>query len=59
MYVAETYNNRIRKITASTNEVSTVAGTGNYGYSGDNGDATSAEFKYPYAVALDASGRHK
>ena len=37
--------------------ITTIAGTGSTGYSGDNGAATSAELNYPYGVALDASGR--
>ena len=37
--------------------ITTIAGTGNYGYSGDGGAATSANLCYPAGVALDASGR--
>ncbi|WP_320042303.1 RHS repeat-associated core domain-containing protein [uncultured Desulfobacter sp.] len=36
--------------------ITTVAGTGNFGYSGDNGPATEAELKSPTGVAFDASG---
>ena len=36
--------------------ISTVAGTGSYGYSGDGGLATSAKLYYPFGVAIDASG---
>ena len=39
------------------NIITTIAGTGSYGYSGDNGAATSATLSYPYGVAVDASGR--
>ena len=37
--------------------ITTIAGTGNASYSGDNGAATSATLNYPYGVAVDASGR--
>ena len=37
--------------------ITTIAGTGTASYSGDNGAATSATLKYPFGVAVDASGR--
>ena len=37
--------------------ITTIAGTGTAGYSGDNGAATSAALCNPYGVAVDASGR--
>ena len=57
MYIADTNSNRIRKVTVSTGIITTIAGTGNFGYSGDNGVATSATLFYPYGIAVDASGR--
>ena len=57
MYIADTLNYRIRKVTVSTGTITTIAGTGSASYSGDNGAATSAEFNFPCGVALDASGR--
>jgi len=56
LYIADSYNNRIRKVAASTGDISTVAGNGTAGYSGNGGPATSAELYYPFGVALDASG---
>jgi sugar lactone lactonase YvrE len=55
IYVAETYGHRIRKI-ATNGVISTYAGTGISGYSGDGGPATSAMVSYPVGVALDSSG---
>ena len=57
VYIADTYNHRIRKVTVSTGIITTIAGTGSASYSGDNGAATSATLYYPTGVALDASGR--
>jgi trimeric autotransporter adhesin len=56
IYIADTYHNRIRLVTKSTGIITTVAGTGSYGYSGDGGLATSATFISPNGVAVDASG---
>ena len=57
IYIADTgLDSTIRKVTASTGIVSTVAGNGTYGYSGDGGKATSAEFRSPADAAVDNSG---
>jgi trimeric autotransporter adhesin len=55
IYVADIFNNRIRKISAG-GIISTIAGCGSRGYSGDGGAATLAEFFYPTGVAVDSSG---
>jgi uncharacterized repeat protein (TIGR01451 family) len=55
LYIADTYDNRVRKVSAA-GIITTVAGAGPYGYSGDGGPATSAQLYLPYAVAVDASG---
>jgi hypothetical protein len=54
--IADTTNCAIRKISASAGTISTVAGTGSCGYSGDGGLATSAQLSQPYSVAVDSSG---
>jgi sugar lactone lactonase YvrE len=56
LYIVDADNNRIRKVTASTGIITTVAGNGTAGYSGDGGAATSAELDTPFGVAVDASG---
>ncbi len=56
LYIADTNNNRVRKVDASTGNISTVAGTGAAGYSGDGGAATSAQIQYPYGAAVDGAG---
>ncbi len=56
LYIADTFNHRIRKVTASTGNISTVAGTGTAGFSGDGGAAASAQLNRPFDVAVDNSG---
>ena len=57
IFISDTYNNRIRKVTVYTGVITTIAGTGSTGYSGDNGAATSATFTYPIGIALDSTGK--
>jgi PKD repeat protein len=54
IYIADRDNNRIRKVSAGI--ISTVAGNGTAGYSGDGGQATSAQINSPYGIAVDAQG---
>ena len=54
MYIADTANHRIRMVLNGV--ISTIAGTGTQGYSGDDGAATSATLSRPTAVTLDSSG---
>jgi len=56
VYIADTFNHRIRKVT-SDGRITTVAGNGTYGYSGDGDKATNASLAYPKSVAVDPSGR--
>ncbi len=50
-------NQRIRKITVSTGIITTYAGTGTAGFSGDGGAASSATIYYPEGLAIDSSGK--
>ena len=57
VYIADYFNNRIRKVTISTGIITTIAGTGAGSYSGDNGPATSAALYYSRGVNVDSSGK--
>ena len=54
IYIADTLHNRIRKVTNGV--ISTIAGTGQAGFSGDGGPAVSAQLSSPKGLALDAAG---
>jgi uncharacterized protein (TIGR03437 family) len=55
LFVADTLNQRIRRV-AADGTITTVAGNGEAGFSGDNGPATQAAFSLPAGVAVDAAG---
>ncbi|MDX2219215.1 MAG: Ig-like domain repeat protein, partial [Burkholderiales bacterium] len=55
LYISDTDNQRIRRV-APSGVISTVAGNGLGGFSGDGGAATSAQLLNPLAIALDAAG---
>jgi trimeric autotransporter adhesin len=55
-YVADSGNNVIRHVNGSTHKITTVAGDGTGGYSGDGGPATKAELSFPNDVVVDALG---
>lgn len=55
LYLADSGNNRIRKV-SPTGIITTVAGTGAYGYSGDGGPALKAKLAFPFDVKLDRGG---
>lgn len=55
VYLADTGNHRVRKITAD-GMISTVAGTGVHNSTGDGGPATAARLHTPYGVAVDGEG---
>jgi DNA-binding beta-propeller fold protein YncE len=56
VYLADTWNNRVRKIDAKTGVITTVIGTGEKGFGGDGGPAIKAIFGGIYCVALDPQG---
>lgn len=56
LYVADAEHNRVRRIDAQTHVITTVAGTGASGFSGDGGIATAARLDGPTEVALDGAG---
>ena len=55
LYIADTGNHRIRKLNLTTTIITTIAGNGTQGFSGDLGSATSAAIDSPTGIALDAS----
>jgi len=57
LYVSDSNTHRIRKIDFQTNEITTIAGTGEPGYSGDGGPATEAALDNPRTLALGPDGR--
>ncbi len=59
IYIADMHHNRVRKVDAKTHIITTVAGTGKWGYSGDDGPATEAALAGPAGVAVVAEGNGK
>jgi DNA-binding beta-propeller fold protein YncE len=56
LYITEVRNHRVRRLDLATNALSTVAGCGRRGYSGDGGPAVDAKLNEPYEVRFDAHG---
>lgn len=56
LFITDYSNGAVRKITAATGIITTVAGNGANGYGGDGGAATSAQLNSPRAVAVDSAG---
>jgi sugar lactone lactonase YvrE len=56
VYVLDSANNNVRKVAVSTGIITTIAGTGVAGHTGDNGPAASAELWSPNSIAADAAG---
>ena len=56
-YIAERDNHVVRKVDAKTGVISTFAGTGVPGFSGDGGPAIRAQLRQPHSIAVDPKGR--
>jgi hypothetical protein len=52
----EFQGNRVRRVDAATGIITTFAGTGNAGFSGDGGPAINATLNLPFAIAFDTGG---
>src|SRR5262245_8368012 len=57
LYIAERDNHVVRRVDAKTGVISTFAGTGVAGYSGDGGPAARAQLRQPHSIAVDPRGR--
>ncbi len=56
LLIADSESHRIRKVAAATGMITTIAGNGLGGYSGDGGPAGSAQLRYPYSLTPDRDG---
>jgi uncharacterized protein (TIGR03437 family) len=56
LYIADYLNSRIRKVSAATGIITTIAGGSTTGLTGDGGPASAATFDQPYGITIDASG---
>jgi trimeric autotransporter adhesin len=56
LYIGDGQNFRVRKLVLKSDTISTVAGTGTEGFSGDTGSALNAELNYPNGIAIDSAG---
>ena len=56
MFFVEMQNHVVRRVDAAAKLISTVAGNGQPGFSGDGGKAVKARLKQPHSIALDGSG---
>ena len=56
LYLSDGRNHTVRRVDRNTGVITTVAGNGSEGYSGDGGPATSATFNQIYSIQVDANG---
>ena len=56
LYIADTNNSRVRALDLAGGTITTVAGTGTYGYAGDGGAATNAQLRSPFGLAVAPNG---
>jgi sugar lactone lactonase YvrE len=57
LFIDEMQNHVIRRVDARTRVITTIAGTGAAGFSGDGGPAASAQLRQPHSIIFDAQGR--
>jgi len=57
MFFVEMKNHLVRRVDKKTGMITTVAGTGQPGFSGDGGPAVKAQFRQPHSIAFDPAGR--
>jgi hypothetical protein len=55
LFITDPFNHRVRRVSSSTGIITTVAGNGLEGFSGDGGPGTRANLAYPEGVAIDSS----
>ncbi len=53
LFISDTFNHCVRRVDAKNGRITTVAGTGTKGFSGDGGPATKAQMNEPYGIVLD------
>jgi len=56
IYIADTYNNRIRRVNLAAGVITTIAGTGQRGYAGNGTSALQAMIDFPLALTVDTKG---
>ncbi|MDR3704224.1 MAG: hypothetical protein P4L56_31540 [Candidatus Sulfopaludibacter sp.] len=56
LYIADSGNNRVRRVDGTSGIISTIAGGANNGFSGDGGPAISSLLNFPWGIAVDATG---
>ena len=56
LFIVSRDSHTVRRVDRQSNRVSTVAGTGEAGFSGDGGPASSAQLRQPHSIAFDANG---
>jgi hypothetical protein len=57
LYICDAVNNRIRKVAAATNMISTIVGNGRSGFTGDAGPAVDAQINSPVGAIIDTAGK--